>query len=84
MNTQTDLEPESAFSSQRLLVWQAVEDGAWHRLAALAARLNLPEQSVSARLRDFRKARYGGHRVDRRRESRGVYAYRVVKTKTHE
>lgn len=34
-------------------------------------------QSVSARLRDLRKPRYGSHPVERRRVSAGVFQYRV-------
>lgn len=72
------VESPSDFQNQRQIVWQAVADGGWHYLADLAARLNLPEQSVSARLRDFRKARYGSHVVERKKQERGLYAYRVV------
>jgi hypothetical protein len=32
---------------------------------------------VSARLRDFRKVRFGGHTVDRRRDGR-LYLYRLT------
>jgi hypothetical protein len=35
------------------------------------------EASISARLRDFRKARYGAYIVDRRKRSGSLYEYRV-------
>ncbi len=40
-----------------------------------------PEASISARLRDLRKARFGAHTVERRRrgnESRGLFEYRLL------
>jgi len=39
-----------------------------------------PEASVSARLRDLRKAKFGGYRVERQRvrEGRGLYHYRLT------
>lgn len=72
------MESSPEFHNQRQRVWQAVSDGDWHYLADLAASLGLPEQSVSARLRDFRKRAYGSHVVERKKQARGLYAYRVV------
>jgi hypothetical protein len=42
------------------------------------------EAGVSARIRDLRKARYGGHTIERRKtDRRGIYAYRLVKLNDH-
>lgn len=62
---------------QLALVWDIVRDGQWHTLSELAATLNIPEQSVSARLRDLRKDEHGGWAVRRRRMDSGKFAYRV-------
>jgi hypothetical protein len=35
-------------------------------------------QSISARLRDLRKAKFGGHTVERKRVEGGLYTYRLV------
>ena len=62
-------------------VWNVASDGRWRTLATIAD-LAAPatEAAVSARLRDFRKARYGAHVVERRRvEGRqGLWEYRLV------
>lgn len=44
-------------------------------------RVTISEASISARLRDFRKARYGGHHIERRRRGNpkaGLHEYRLV------
>lgn len=55
-------------------------DGKWRTLAAVASALNAPEASVSARLRDLRKEKFGGHTVNRRRVAavRGLHEYQLV------
>ena len=54
-------------------------DGLWRTLAMISAGVGYPEASVSARLRDLRKARFGGYTVERRVVSRGLHTYRVVR-----
>lgn len=63
--------------AQRERVAQVMADGEWHSLAGIAEDTGDPEASVSARLRDFRKERFGGHTVERRRLGRGLYIYRI-------
>lgn len=68
--------------SQRLAVWRAMEDGRWHHLSEIARKLgDLPEQSVSARLRDFRKSKFGGHTVERKPDGPGLFKYRLIRRK---
>jgi hypothetical protein len=50
---------------QQRLVWEIMKDGQWRTLREIAALARAPETSVSARLRDFRKARFGGSEVQR-------------------
>ncbi len=53
-------------------------DGEWRTLSGISSILLYPEASVSARLRDLRKERFGGYTVERRRaNSRGLYEYRL-------
>jgi hypothetical protein len=59
-------------------VWNFMSDGQPHTLYEVAEGTGYPEQSVSARLRDFRKARNGAHVVERKRVGRGVHSYRLV------
>jgi hypothetical protein len=53
-------------------------DGGWHTLAELSERAAGSEAAVSARLRDLRKPRFGGHTVERRYVERGLWQYRLV------
>lgn len=55
----------------------AMLDGAWHTLDELVARCGGTTASVSARLRDLRKKKHGGHTVERRRVKEGLWQYRV-------
>ena len=50
----------------------------WVTLAAIAAATGDPEASVSARLRDLRKPKFGAHLVNRRYVRRGLWEYRLV------
>lgn len=58
-------------------VFDVMGDGQWHSLPELARRCQGSETSVSARLRDFRKSRWGGHTVERRHIGAGVWEYRM-------
>lgn len=55
-------------------------DGRWRTLAEIAQSVNGSEAGVSARLRDLRKRRFGGHAVERRRiyGGNGLHEYRVL------
>lgn len=59
-------------------VWRSVNDGRWYTLREIARRSGHPEASVSARLRDFRKARFGAHTVERSYVGSGLYMYRIT------
>lgn len=52
----------------------------WLSLANLSDCLGFPEASISARLRDLRKAKFGGYRVSRYRNE-GTWFYRVEEPK---
>jgi DNA-binding Lrp family transcriptional regulator len=53
-------------------------DGQWRTLEALADMVGAPTHSVSARLRDMRKKRFGAHLVERKRIAGGLYEYRLI------
>jgi hypothetical protein len=55
-----------------------MRDGRWRRLTAIAIAAQAPEASVSARLRDLRKERFGSHTVERRYVAQGLWEYRVL------
>ncbi len=53
----------------------------WWTLAEIRDATGAPEASISARLRDLRKARFGSHTVNRRRRgdpSKGVFEYQLL------
>ena len=62
-----------------------MEDGRWHSLENIAGRVKTiwgvitPEASVSARIRDLRKPKFGGFHVERRNLGRGLWMYRLRK-----
>jgi hypothetical protein len=58
-------------------------DGKWRTLPESAVsvrqyyRVKASEASISARIRDLRKERFGGYVVERKRLSAGLWAYRI-------
>lgn len=53
--------------------------GGWHTLDAIADEVKAPPASVSARLRDLRKSRFGAYNIERRGVpgKRGLYEYHL-------
>ena len=78
-------EPEfdqARLTTQMGRVWLALQEGEWLSLGELAARVDAPEASVSARLRDLRKQRFGNHEVARRHRGErgsGLFEYQLVR-----
>lgn len=62
---------------QLSVIFNFVKDGLWWTLAEIAANTGEPEASISARLRDLRKPRFGSHTVERRRRTIGQFEYRL-------
>src|SRR5690349_25128780 len=65
----------SRIDLQRNRVFDLMQDGQWRTLSNIAAATGDPTQSISARLRDFRKDECGGHTVERKHEGGGLYLY---------
>lgn len=68
-------------SRQARAVWNVMRDNRWRTLPEIARVLEEPQQSISARLRDLRKDRFGGWDVQREYVAHGVWRYRVLKPK---
>lgn len=69
-------------STQLDRVYKVVSDGKWYTLAEIASKTNSPEASVSAQLRNLRKAKfkeiYGGdYDIVREHVSGGLYRYQM-------
>lgn len=71
-------EDQARLTGQALAVFQTMQGGAWWTLCSLSNATGASEASVSARLRDFRKARFGAHTVERERVSKGLWRYRLI------
>jgi hypothetical protein len=59
-------------------VFDAMKNGHWYTLRQLSVRTGGSEASVSARIRDFRKEKFGEYEVLRKREDSGLHYYRLV------
>ncbi len=71
-------------NSQMERVKWLMRDAKWRTLKQIRAFAHGTEAACSARLRDLRKERFGGHQVDRRRTGdpeSGLFEYRVILAK---
>jgi hypothetical protein len=68
-------------AGQHNRVLAVLQDGEEHTLAEISRRTKDPEASVSARIRDLRKERFGGHTIHRRYVERGLHTYQLVTQK---
>jgi hypothetical protein len=59
-------------------VHELMRDGQWRSLRTIADLCGGSEASISARLRDLRKVKYGGLTVERRHAVGGIWEYRVT------
>ena len=62
---------------QAQAVYTYMQNGLWRTLSEISQATGAPEASVSARLRDLRKSRFGGYPVERRRADKGLWEYRL-------
>lgn len=67
-------------SGQLAQVFHLLSNGAWWTIPELAEAVGCSETSASARLRDLRKEKFGGHHVERDRVAGGLYRYRLKGT----
>jgi len=65
-------------NKQARAVYDVMKDGQWRTLRQIADVTHAPEASVSARLRDFRKPRFGALTVERKRVHAGLWSYRLI------
>lgn len=64
--------------NQHERVFELMKDGQWRRKEEIVKATGDDWASISARLRDCRKERFGGHTVDRRNIGGGVHEYRLM------
>lgn len=71
----------SRLKGQMLKIWELMKGGAWYTLQEISQHTNAPEASASAQLRNFRKDKFGGHTVERRRRgdrTSGLFEYKLI------
>ncbi len=74
-------EDMSRLKAQLARVSALMRDAEWRTLAEISAVTSDPPASVSARLRDFRKEKFGSHTVERRARGErksGLFEYRLL------
>jgi hypothetical protein len=59
-------------------IYAVMMRGQWRTLRELEELTGHPQASISARLRDFRKKRFGGYTVEKHYRGFGVFEYRVL------
>lgn len=64
--------------AQMEAILNLMKDGESWALRGLSAATGYPESSISARLRDLRKPRFGGYTITREYVERGLWLYRMV------
>lgn len=64
-------------SGQLGRVFTLMADGRWRSLEDISRHCGGTVASVSARLRDLRKPKFGGYRVDRKYVDNGLFYYRL-------
>lgn len=72
---------ESRLKIQLRRVFLCMKDGEWRTLDEIQTVVEAPQASISARLRDLRKEKFGSYVVERRRRgepSDGLFEYRVL------
>ena len=65
-------------------VYTVMSDGQWRTLGEIEDLTNDPQASISAQLRHLRKARFGGHTVNKRHRGEpkhGLYEYQLIVNK---
>jgi len=68
-------------NKQATHIFQFMNDQRWHTLTDISRATRYPEASVSARLRDLRKIRFGASTVERRlahNDDSGLWEYRLI------
>ena len=63
--------------AQLTRVYQVFRDYEEHTLPEISRTTGDPEASISARIRDLRKAKFGGWTIHRRYLDRGLHGYRM-------
>ena len=72
---------DQRLTNQLRRVFGLMQDGKWRTLGAIELATGDHAPSISAQLRHLRKARFGGHTVNRRYLGEGLFEYQLVVAK---
>ena len=61
-------------------VYNVLKDGQPHTLPELVLKCGGSETGVSSKLRDLRKARFGGHTIEATRKHGGTWTYKLLRS----
>jgi hypothetical protein len=64
-------------TGQLRTVHDLMKDGNWHTLSDIETETGYPQGSISARLRDLRKPKFGEHNISKLRVGGGLFKYRL-------
>lgn len=73
-------EDNDRLTGQILRIYELMKDGLWRTLEEINLQTHDHEASISAQLRNLRKARFGSHIIERRSRgdrSSGLFEYRL-------
>lgn len=71
---------QSRLDKQSDRVFTLMKDGAWRTKNEMEKLTGDDWASISARLRDYRKPKFGSHRVEKKYLQDGLFAYRLLVT----
>lgn len=59
-------------------IFDLMKDGEWRALHHIQEATGEPAASISAQLRHLRKARFGGHTVNKKHVGEGLFLYQLI------
>jgi biotin operon repressor len=68
---------EVRLSRQLQNVKQILSDNRWHTLSEISQRIGGSEAGISARIRDLKKEKFGGHKIEKNHIANGLWRYRL-------
>lgn len=69
---------KARLTAQYSRVFETMANGLFYTLKQLEELTKAPQASISARIRDMRKERFGSHTITRRRVEGGTYEYKLT------
>jgi hypothetical protein len=65
-------------TGQILRIYNVMKDGCYRTLQQIENQTGDPQASISAQLRNLRKAKFGGYAVERMNLGGGLFQYRLI------